>query len=128
MKQYRVTSENFVTPGESGDPDAMMDPQDLRDLRRLAGVGTGLLEDYYQNGGHDPALTNAGVGNPNPISPIGSNISQTASEKHRIEKEKNIRPGDPEWFRLWFSKPLLTGEKPVGDAPAPKVHRNKKHD
>lgn len=44
---------------------------------------------------------------------LGSNISSTASEKSRIMRENNIRPGTQEWFRLWFSKPYLTGEKPI---------------
>jgi hypothetical protein len=43
----------------------------------------------------------------------GSNISVTGTEKRRIEKEKNIKPGTDEWFKLWFSLPYLTGEKPV---------------
>lgn len=43
----------------------------------------------------------------------GSNISITAAEKARLMREHNIRPGTDEWFRLWFSKPYLTGEKPV---------------
>jgi lipoate-protein ligase A len=43
----------------------------------------------------------------------GSNPSITAMEKSRIMKEKNIRPGTPEWFQLWFSLPYLTGEKPL---------------
>lgn len=43
----------------------------------------------------------------------GSNISLTGSEKRKIEREKNIKPGTPEWFKLWFSKPYLTGEKPI---------------
>ena len=37
------------------------------------------------------------------------NMSQTASEIKQVEREKNIRPGDPEWFELWFSKPYMTG-------------------
>lgn len=44
---------------------------------------------------------------------LGSNISITASEKARLMREHNIRPGTPEWFQLWFSKPYLTGEKPI---------------
>jgi hypothetical protein len=43
----------------------------------------------------------------------GSNISVTGTEKRQIEKEKNIKPGTDEWFKLWFSLPYLTGEKPV---------------
>ena len=37
------------------------------------------------------------------------NMSQTASEIKKVEKEKNIKPGDKEWFELWFSKPYMTG-------------------
>lgn len=37
------------------------------------------------------------------------NMSQTASEIKKIEKEKDIKPGDPDWFKLWFSKPYMTG-------------------
>ena len=44
----------------------------------------------------------------------GSNISVTGTEKRELEREHNIKPGTPEWFQLWFSKPYLTGEKPVG--------------
>lgn len=43
----------------------------------------------------------------------GSNISITGNEKAQIMKEQNIKPGSQEWFRLWFSKPYLTGETPV---------------
>lgn len=45
----------------------------------------------------------------------GSNISITGNEKGELMKKHNIRPGTPEWFQLWFSKPYLTGEKPVKD-------------
>jgi hypothetical protein len=45
----------------------------------------------------------------------GSNISITGNEKQKLERENNIKPGTPEWFQLWFSKPYLTGELPVGE-------------
>jgi hypothetical protein len=45
----------------------------------------------------------------------GSNISITVNEKQQLEKKHNIKPGTPEWFQLWFSKPYLTGEPPIGD-------------
>jgi len=35
-------------------------------------------------------------------------------EKAQLMKEHDIRPGTPEWFRLWFSRPYLTNEKPIG--------------
>ena len=45
----------------------------------------------------------------------GSNISMTGTEKAQIQREQNIKPGDLEWFKLWFSKPYLTGEQPIGN-------------
>ena len=39
----------------------------------------------------------------------GSNISVTGMEKQRLEKEMNLKPGDPDWFKLWFTLPYLTG-------------------
>lgn len=66
---------------------------ELSELKRLAGINE--FKGYQPYG--------------------GSNISITGTEKRRIEREQNIRPGTPEWFQLWFSLPYLTGEKPVGD-------------
>ena len=43
----------------------------------------------------------------------GSNISVTGNEKAQLMREHNIKPGTEEWFKLWFSKPYLTGEKPI---------------
>lgn len=49
-----------------------------------------------------------------PVDPLGgSNVSLTGNEKAKLMKENNIRPGTPEWFKLWFSLPYMTGEKPV---------------
>jgi hypothetical protein len=44
---------------------------------------------------------------------VGSNVSITGNEKARLMRENNIKPGTDEWFKLWFSRPYLTGEKPV---------------
>ena len=44
----------------------------------------------------------------------GSNISITGMEKAKLMKEHNIKPGTPEWFQLWFSRPFLTSEPPIG--------------
>jgi len=44
----------------------------------------------------------------------GSNISITGNEKGELMKKHDIRPGTEEWFKLWFSLPYLTGEKPIG--------------
>lgn len=40
---------------------------------------------------------------------IDENPSETATALKKKEREMNIRPGDPEWFQLWFSKPYMTG-------------------
>jgi hypothetical protein len=64
---------------------------ELSDLKRLAGIG--------EFKGYKPYE--------------GSNISITGSEKRRLERELNIKPGTQEWFKLWFSLPYLTGEQPV---------------
>lgn len=44
------------------------------------------------------------------------NISYTGTEKGEYQRKHNIQPGTPEWFKLWFSKPYLTGEKPMKDS------------
>lgn len=55
----------------------------------------------------------AGVSCSNQIN-IGSNVSITGMDKAKLMKDHNIKPGTPEWFQLWFSRPYLTGEKPIG--------------
>jgi hypothetical protein len=121
MKQYRFTSENWIIQGESGHDDAVMDTADLARIKKLAGIP--ITEDYYEAGGHDPALSTPNDSNVGNMSPVGSNISYTGMEKRRLERENNIKPGSPEWFKLWFSRPYLTGEKPVGDAPSSKTSK-----
>jgi hypothetical protein len=65
---------------------------DINDLKKLAGIN--------EFKGYTPVE--------------GSNVSITGMEKQELEKKHNIKPGTPEWFQLWFSKPYLTGEPPVG--------------
>ena len=43
----------------------------------------------------------------------GSNISYTGTEKAELMRKHDIRRGDQAWFKLWFSLPKLTGEKPI---------------
>ncbi len=92
MKQYRITSEHINV--DSGD-DCQLPPDDpiheIKSMQYLAGLGHAARLHEYK----------------------GSNISVTGSEKGRIQREKNIQPGTPEWFQLWFSLPYMTGEKPV---------------
>lgn len=91
MKQYQIRANHY---SQSGIPDTVLDNQDLVNLQKLAGIqtiGVGALSENE-----------------------GSNISKTANEKAQLMKSRNIKPGTPEWFQLWFSLPYLTGEKPVG--------------
>jgi hypothetical protein len=64
---------------------------DLDTLKRLAGVG-----EYSFKG----------------LQAVDENLSITGTEKRRIEREKGIKPGDPDWFKLWFSLPHMTGGMP----------------
>ena len=69
---------------------------DLDELRRLAGINTFKGLTPYE----------------------GSNISVTGNEKGQRMKEKNIQPGTPEWFQLWFSLPKFMGGEPaIGPRP-----------
>ena len=43
----------------------------------------------------------------------GSNVSVTGNEKAQIMRTNDIKPGSDAWFKLWFSKPYLTGESPI---------------
>ena len=66
----------------------------IDELRRLAGIGNRAVMQEYR-------------GFP------GSNISVTGNEKGELMKKHDIRPGTDEWFKLWFSRPYLTGEQPI---------------
>ena len=74
---------------------------ELNDIKRLAGL------DMTQNVGRLQEYKGEGT-----VKTDGSNPSITANEKINYQNEHNVKPGTPEWFQLWFSKPYLTGEKP----------------
>ena len=40
---------------------------------------------------------------------IDENPSITATELKKKEKKMGLKPGDADWFKLWFSKPYMTG-------------------
>ena len=67
---------------------------DLQQLKLLAGIGNRAVMQEYK--GFE-----------------GSNISVTGNEKGELMKKHDIRPGTEAWFKLWFSKPWLTNEKPI---------------
>lgn len=106
MKQYRVTSENFVLQGETGDADAYMDPTELNELKKLAGI-TGLLEaegGMYTGNNTVPQAGEEGI-----ESPVGSNISWTAKERNDLQREFHAQPGTDLWFLINFTKPYFNG-------------------
>lgn len=92
MKQYRISAANFHQSEEQQIPNAYLDPKDLVEIQKLAGIKTESKLTGFEE---------------------GSNISKTANEKAELMRKHNIKPGTPEWFQLWFSLPYLTGEKPV---------------
>lgn len=96
MKQYRITTEHL---NNSSDDDCYLAPDDpvheLKAIQYLAGLGA------------DARLHEMRAKQ-------GSNISVTGMSKQELERKHNIKPGTQEWFKLWFSLPYMTGEKPVG--------------
>ena len=40
---------------------------------------------------------------------IKENPSITGTEKAQYQRKHNIKPGSPEWFKLWFRRPYLQG-------------------
>ena len=66
----------------------------IEELKLLAGIGNRAVMQEYKGF-------------------AGSNISVTGNEKGELMKKHDIRPGTDEWFKLWFSKPYLTGERPI---------------
>jgi hypothetical protein len=102
-KELKLTSADFYNT-EDLIEDAVLDAEDpIQELKRLSGVSltpglnVGRLQEYTQ---------------PGSVSTEGSNISKTAMEKVDYQNANNVQPGSPDWFRLWFSKPYLTGENP----------------
>ena len=97
----RLTSGDFYNT-EDLIPETVLDAGDpIMDLRRLAGMEGGNAGKLAEYKGYDT-----------PTRLEGSNPSTTANEKIQYQNNNNVQPGSPEWFRLWFSKPYLTGEKP----------------
>jgi hypothetical protein len=89
-RQVKINASHLINPS---DDDCMLSPNDpayeLMRLQYLAGLG------------QTPKL----------LETTGNNITHTAAENAKIMKDKNIKPGTPEWFQLWFSLPHLTGER-----------------
>jgi len=82
MNAYKGFTE--FTPPEEKD-------MSVDELKRLAGIPK-----YYDLNG-DRA----------------DNVSQVSpAKKAQYIRDNNIRPGDPEWFKVMFARPSITGESP----------------
>jgi len=55
----------------------------------------------------------AGVNEPTEDASMGENLSYVGTAKSEYQRKHNIKPGTPEWFKLWFAQPKLTGENPM---------------
>lgn len=93
MREIKFTTQDFIN-NDTGVDDAVLDPNDpVYEMMQLAGLRP--------------------VGQTNTNFSEGSNISKTAAEKAALMKKHKIKPGTDAWFKLWFSLPYLTGEKPI---------------
>jgi hypothetical protein len=51
----------------------------------------------------------AGIDTAKPQAETTENMSHTAQALKDKERKLGIKPGDADWFKLWFSKPYMTG-------------------
>jgi hypothetical protein len=99
-KELKLISTDFYST-EDLIEDAVLDAEDpILDIKRLAGLSDNNIGRLQEYKGEGSVVTN------------GSNPSITANEKIQYQNNNNVQPGSPEWFKLWFSLPYLTNEKP----------------
>jgi hypothetical protein len=55
----------------------------------------------------------AGIDKETIMQSMGENLSHIGTAKAQYQRKHNIKPGTPEWFKLWFAQPKLTGENPM---------------
>ena len=96
MKQYKVTSYDI---NQDSSDDCFLAPNDpIHELKALSGLGglggAARLHEYNAQ-----------------QTSYGESFGQAGTEKAEIMRKNNIKPGDAEWFKLWFSLPYMTGEK-----------------
>lgn len=87
MKQYRITTADFITPEDN---DCVLAPDDpiheLMGVAQLGGIGG------------EAALSNYNAKLP----------SFNQDDRGKVQRENNIKPGTPAWFELWFGKGKIT--------------------
>ena len=53
----------------------------------------------------------AGINEFKGYTPYQENISHTGTEKKELERKHILKPGDEDWFKLWFSRPYWKGQE-----------------
>lgn len=109
MKQYRITSANFVHQGEAGYDDAVLDAKDLAEIKKLAGLP--VSEDAWGmqgavGGNLNNVLSATETGISSPVGSITTAVDQTRQD---LLSRYNPRPGSDLWFLIKFDKSELTG-------------------
>ena len=51
----------------------------------------------------------AGIAKTPKFNTEGINISKSGTELRQLERKLGLKPGDKDWFKLWFSRPYWTG-------------------
>jgi hypothetical protein len=96
MKQYKITTENITTDSPDDCYLAPDDPiHEVKIMQYLGGINA------------QQRLTELKAANQ------GSNISVTGTEKAELMRKHDIKPGTPEWFKLWFSLPYMIGSTTI---------------
>jgi hypothetical protein len=109
MKQYRITSAHFVTQGDAGEADAYIDPRELNELKRLAGMPIAEDSGGMSDNGAGPVggnMDNVPQAQETGIkSPVGSTQRNVARERKQLEHEYAVQPGTDLWFIINFTQP-----------------------
>jgi hypothetical protein len=130
MRWHHITTETFRSQGDDpAIPDCYVDPKDLAAVRMASGIdtlnimgrvqqrqleesGEALPDDVQKT--VDDMRRLAGVsGQTDNDSGHESPLSTAGSAKGEYMRVHDIAPGSDAWFKLWFSRPGLTGEDPM---------------
>lgn len=130
MRVHHITSETFRLQGDDPTiPDCYVDPVALAQVRRTTVDTLGIMEKVKarESQGKAEGLPDdvqravddmrrlAGVNKPYGGNQTGqeSPLSAAGTAKGEYMRQHDIQPGTDAWFKLWFSRPYLTGENPM---------------
>jgi len=95
MKQYRITSDTFRSPGDDPTiPDAYIDPAVLAEVKKSAGIDSLGIMARIQSQNETASM-------------------QVSVNKAEYQARHGIKPGTDEWFKLWFARTNITNENPT---------------